>query len=243
MSNVQRIEAVARFSDFSDIVNTEFTKARCRVFYAGKNRNRTKITDSAVEKFINRKGYANVPVIAHLYKGDDGKWRVGGHDSKFVINADGSVEVVDETVPFGVIPENCDPSFEEIKEPSGEIKKYFCVDVILWTHRYNIMDAAKTDDIYFNQSMEINLNTYHIDGENYCVIEDFNLSALCLLNHDPYNRENEVEPCFPSAAVGRFELERMSDLNVMYEKLKELKNYEFNKGGKYIGAKQNKLRA
>ncbi len=230
MDKVKQIETVVRFSDFSDIENTRFTKARCRVLYTGKNRNHTIITDGAVKKLIAGKGYANVPVIAHLYRGEDGKWRVGGHDSKFIINADGSCEVVDETIPFGVIPENCNPSFEEVKEQSGEIKKYFCVDVILWTHRYNIMDAAKTDIIYFNQSMEIEFNSYYYNDDNYCTIEDFDLSALCLLNHDPYNKENEVEPCFPSAAVGRFNLDKMSEFSVMLDELKKIQNYNFDKG-------------
>lgn len=226
MSEIRQFDSVVGLSDFS-VINSEFTRARCRILYSGRNRNRTEITESALNKFINRKGYANVPVVAHLYKGDDGKWRVGGHDSKFLIDANGNLEIIDETVPFGLIPESCNPSFEDVTEKSGEVKRYFCVDIILWTHRYNIMDAVKSDEIWFNQSMEIYFDTYYFDEDDYCVIDDFNLSALCLLNHDPYNRANEVEPCFPSAAVTKFNLDDYkNEFNILYDKIKNIESKE-----------------
>ena len=219
MSKTKYFDSVAGISGFS-VIDPELTRARCRILYTGRNRNRTDITENALNKLITRKGYANKPVVAHLYKGDDGKWRVGGHDSKLVINNDG-YEIIDETIPFGVIPEDCNPAFENVTEPSGEVKRYFCVDIILWTHRYNIMDAAKSDEIWFNQSMEITFETYYFDEDDYCVIDDFNLSALCLLNHDPYNRENEVEPCFPSAAVTKFDFNKLKcEFDVLYDKIK-----------------------
>lgn len=218
LENLKYFNSVAKMSEFN-VLNSKFTRGRCRIMYTGRNRNYTDITEDALNKLIERKGYANVPVVAHLYKGDDGKWRVGGHDSKFVITAEG-FEIIDETIPFGTIPEDCNPAFEEITEPSGEVKKYFCVDIILWTHRYNIMDAAKSDELWFNQSMEININHCDYDRDDYCIIDDFDLSALCLLNHDPYNKENEVEPCFPSAGVNKFSIDKLKqEFKNMYVEL------------------------
>lgn len=237
MSEKRQLDAVMSLSDFS-VINSQFTRARCRIMYTGKNRNRTNITDEALNKLINRKGYANVPVVAHLYKDDDGKWRVGGHDSKFVISSDGDFEIINETIPFGVIPESCNPSFEDVTERSGEVKRYFCVDIILWTHRYNIMDAVKSDEIWFNQSMEITYDDYCYDNDNYCTINDFNLSALCLLNHDPYNKEKEVEPCFPSSIVTEFNLNNFKkEFNILYDKLNQL---IFNRGAINLDIEQLK---
>lgn len=237
MGEIRHIDSVAKLSGFS-VINSDFTRARCRVMYTGRNRNYTDITEEALNKLIARKGYMNVPVVAHLYKGSDGKWRVGGHDSKIQITAEGGFEIIDETVPFGVIPEDCNPSFEVVTEASGEVKRYFCVDVILWTHRYNIMDAVKSEELYFNQSMEITINHCDYDREDYCVIDDFNLSALCLLNHDPANKENEVEPCFPSAGVKKFEMSNMqSEFEVLLGKLKE---FEIAKGVKDLDITQVK---
>lgn len=190
--------------------------------YTGRNRNYTDITEDALNKVISRKGYANIPVIAHLYKGNDGKLRVGGHDMDIVLKADGGIDYVDLTVPFGVVPEDCNPCFEDVTEKSGEVKRYFCVDVILWTHRYDIMDAAAGDEIYFNQSMEINVNHCYYDRDDYCVIGDFDFSALCLLNRDTYDKGKNVEPCFPSAGVSKFDLSEMkNEFDSMYSEMKK----------------------
>lgn len=219
MEDLKYFNSVAKISDFS-ILNSKLTRGRCRIMYTGRNRNYTDITEDALNKLIDRKGYANIPVVAHLYKGDDGKWRVGGHDSKFVITSEG-FEIINETIPFGTIPEDCNPAFEEVTESSGEVKRYFCVDVILWTHRYNIMDATRSDELWFNQSMEIEINSSNYDRDGYCIIDDFDLSALCLLNHDPYNKENEVEPCFPSAGVNKFSIDKFKqEFKDMYTELK-----------------------
>lgn len=222
MGDLKYFNSVAKISDFS-VLNSRFTRGRCRIMYAGRNNNRTNITENALNKLIARKDFANVPVVAHLYKGDDGKWRVGGHDSKFV-TTDTGFEIVDETIPFGVIPEDCNPAFEEVAEYLNgvkEVKRYFCVDILLWTHRYNIMDAVKDDELWFNQSMEIEINDSYHDRDGYCIINDFDLSALCLLNHDPYNEENEVEPCFPSAGVGKFGIDKLKqEFKNMYTELK-----------------------
>lgn len=226
----RQIEVCAMLSNFS-VINSELTRARCRVFSTGRNRNNSDITKNALNKLIARKGYANKPVVAHLYKGTDGKWRVGGHDTKWVIDSSGKQEIIDETIPFGVIPEKCNPTVEDVVENSGEVRQYFCVDIILWTHRYNILDAVKSDEIWFNQSMEITFDKCHYDKDGYCVIDDFDLSALCLLNHDVHNKNNEVYPCFPSAVVTKFSLDGMKgEFDIMFNKLKELEKQKGENG-------------
>ena len=130
MENIElkSIDMTAKFSKFQ-VINKDFTRCRCNIFYTGRNRNYSDITKEALQKFINRKGYANVPVVAHLFKDDNGNYRVGGHDSKIILSSEG-IEFIDETVPFGVIPEDCNPSMDLITERSGEQREYFSVDVI-----------------------------------------------------------------------------------------------------------------
>lgn len=221
----KNIDMVAKFSEFQ-VINKDFTRCRCNVFYTGRNRNYSDITENALEKFISRKGYANVPVVAHLMKDDDGNYYIGGHDRKIIISNSG-IDFVDETVPFGVIPENCNPSMDLITEKSGEQRKYFSVDVILWTHRYPIMEASFGDEIYFNQSMEINFDDYEYDGD-YTVIKDFSMSALCLLNRKIGNTgygEN-VEPCFESSVVKKFSVDESKFKQNFELMLQTLKQYE-----------------
>ena len=232
MGKLKTIEMTAKLSNFS-VINKDFTRCRCNVFYTGRNRNYSDITKEALQKFINRKGYANVPVVAHLYKGDDGKLRVGGHDSKIILSEEG-IEFINECVPFGVIPEDCNPSMDLIIEKSGEQREYFSVDIILWTHRYPIMDAAFSDEIYFNQSMEITLETFYEDDDGYTVIDDFTMSALCLLNKS-MNREDNVEPAFESSMVKKFSINEEQFKKNFELMLEELKSY-----GSDIKSIQNK---
>lgn len=210
----------AKFSNFQ-VINKDFTRCRCNVFYTGRNRNYSDITEEALQKFIARKGYANVPVVAHLFKDESGKYRVGGHDSKLILSNEG-IEFVNECVPFGVIPEDCNPSMDLITERSGEQRQYFSVDIILWTHRYPIMEAAFSDDVYFNQSMELNFDEISMDGD-YTVVHDFSMSALCLLNRSLSPDEN-CEPCFESSRVKSFSLDEdkfKQNFELMLDKLKQ----------------------
>lgn len=227
MENIElkSIDMTAKFSKFQ-VINKDFTRCRCNVFYTGRNRNYSDITKEALQKFIERKGYANVPVVAHLMKDDDGNYRVGGHDSKIILSSEG-IEFIDETVPFGVIPEDCNPSMDLITERSGEQREYFSVDVILWTHRYPIMEAAFSDEVYFNQSMEITFDQYHED-EDYIVVDNFSMSALCLLNRSLSQNDN-IEPCFESSRVSKFSLDENKFRQNFELMLETLKQYETGK--------------
>ena len=176
--------------------NEDFTRCRCSILYTGKNRNNSFITEDALKKFIDRKGYANVPVVAHLQKDEKGSYFVGGHDTRIVISDD-EIEIVGGCVPFGVIPEDCSPAVEIIEEPSGKKRGYFSVDVLLWTHRYPIIDAASDSEIMFSQSMEAVFNETHTENGTV-IVDDFSISALCLLG---IKNGREIEPCFEAAAL------------------------------------------
>lgn len=224
--DLKNIEMTAKFSNF-EVLNEDFTRCRCSVFYTGRNRNYSDITEAALDKFISRKGYANIPVVAHLMKDDDGNFYVGAHDRKIILSNEG-IDFIDETIPYGVIPEDCNPSKDLITEKSGMQRKYFSVDVILWSHRYPIVEASYNDEIYFNQSMEIVFDSCETDSDGYVVVHDFHMSALCLLNKRDSsgtdgNNKNQ-EPCFESSQVKKFSIDESKfkqNFELMLEKLKQ----------------------
>ena len=157
--------------------------------------------------------------MAHLYKDeDDGSWRIGGQDSKWVIT-NTSMEVGNECIPFGTIPESANVHKEEVLEADGiTTNTYVVMDILLWTGRFNIMDAAYSDDVYFNQSCELSINEYHYKENDVLAIDDFTFSALCLLNKSDDNSKN-VRPCFGSCRV-----EKIKNFSVNEGSFK--KNYE-----------------
>ena len=222
----QTLGFTSKLSDF-EIINQEFIRCKCYMLATGDNVNGSDITLESVQKAIARGEFYNKPVVAHLYKDEDtGKWRVGGHDSKWVIT-NTSMEIINECIPFGTIPESSDLKLEEILEPDGEtINTYLTCQLILWTGRFNIMDAAYSDDIYFNQSCELSINEYHYKENDVLAIDDFTFSALCLLNKssDP---DKNVSPCFPSCRVEKMKVFSIDtdkfkqNFELMLEKLKQ----------------------
>ena len=222
---IQKIDFSTKLSDFK-VLNPDFTRCRCSVFYTGKNRNHSNISDSALQKLIARKGYANVPVVGSI-KEYDGKKIMGGHDRKLEIT-DTDIKIINECIPYGVIPEDCNPKMEVITDVHGIEKEYFCVDIILWTHYFpEVMEAAGDSEIFFSQSMEIEVTEGSYDENyDYYNIEDFNLQALCLLGrYTGEMKDKSTEPCFEDSVVRRFEIN--DDFKKKFDTLLEkIKSYE-----------------
>lgn len=222
----QTLGFTSKLSDF-EIVNQEFIRCKCYMLATGDNVNGSDITLESVQKAISRGEFYNKPVVAHLYKDEEnGQWRVGGHDSKWIIT-NTSIEIVNECIPFGVIPESSNIQLEEVLEADGEtINTYLTCQIILWVGRFNIMDAAYSDEIYFNQSCELSINEYHYKDNDILAIDDFTFSALCLLNKSDDKSKN-VRPCFPSCRVEKMkafsidESQFKQNFELMLEKLKQ----------------------
>lgn len=204
---LKNIDNVSKFSNFQ-VLNPDFIRCKCNVFYTGKNRNYSIITNEALQKFIERKGYANVPVVGHIKRNKDGKLIMGSHDRKIEISNDG-IQEINECSAFGVIPLDCNPRMETIVNASGIEKEYFTVDIILWSHYFpELMETKYDDEIYFNHSMEISLLDVSYDND-YTVINDFSLQALCMLgkyDNTHGNAEDNSEPCFEDSRIKRFSL-------------------------------------
>ena len=226
--DLKNIDTTAKFSNFQ-VLNPDFVRCKCNVMYTGKNRNYTDITDEALQRFIERKGYANVPVIGHIKSSNkNGKPIMGSHDRKIEITNDG-IQEINECTAYGVIPLDANPRMEKIIDVHGIEKEYFTVDVILWTHYFpELMETAYSDEVYFNQSMEITLLDFDIQ-EQYTVINDFSLQALCMLgkydcSHGNGDESDTSEPCFEDSRIRRFSVDEnqfKQNFELMLEKLRQ----------------------
>ena len=216
----KNIDTTAKFSNFQ-VLNPDFVRCKCNVMYTGRNRNYTDITDEALRKFIERKGYANIPVIGHIKPNKNGKSIMGSHDRKIEISNDG-IQEINECTAYGVIPLDANPRMEKIVDAHGIEREYFTVDIVLWNHYFpELMETAYNDEVYFNQSMEIRLLDTSMDNE-YVVINDFSMQALCLLGK--YDNSDNSEPCFEDSRVKRFSFDESQfkqNFELMLEKLKQ----------------------
>lgn len=175
-----------KFENITDL-NPSFAAADVAIAYAGRNRNISCISKDVFDKAIP--SLKNCPLVGRY---DADKDDFGSHDIRVTKNANGEFIIANATVPFGVIPESSNIRWETVTEEDGTQREYLYCTVILWKRQYGYDCLAKQDT--WNQSMEIEVNSYVIDQDGYCVIEDMIFEALCILG-------NGVEPCFESASV------------------------------------------
>ena len=216
------------FDNFQPINNTGFVRGQCKVAYAGKNRNYTDIPRTAFDSAEST--IFGVPIV--------GNWledihNFGGHDLMLETRGN-KLSIKDNTVPYGFVPQDANPRWEEIYDENGNAKSYFVVDVILWKERYPEPIQFIIDN-KVNQSMEIMVKDGEWDDDwEYFVIHDFYYSALCLLGRDVDEEgtkgEDNVEPCFEQSEVEIVDFNMSSDFQNTFEELKEA-----FKGGETVG--------
>ena len=211
--------------------NDTLSKARCRIFYKGGNRNGTFITDEFANELISTLHY--VPVKG-IYDGND----FTDHGEK---RSEGQI--------YGIVPETNNFAWEQHLDEDGVERTYACTDVYLFTALY----PEASEAIGKSQSMELYEPSlsYHFsifNGQKYVVFEHGSFLGLQVLGDD-------VEPCFEGASFfslqqsiedtiqkiksysmgGKSEMKinfKLSD-NQKYNYIWELLNSECNEEGNY----------
>ena len=154
------------------------SKARCRIFYKGGNRNGTFITDEFAEKLLESIPYAPVKGI---YNGEEEDFT--DHGAK---RSEGRI--------YGIVPATPNVTWEDHEDDDGEIRTYACVDVLIYTGIY----TEAHDIIGKGQSMELYAPSLKgewkiINGKKYYVFSEGCFLGLQALG-------DSVEPCFEGAA-------------------------------------------
>ena len=154
------------------------SKARCRIFYKGGNRNGTYITDEFAEKLLETIPYAPVKGI---YDGEEEDFT--DHGMK---RSEGRI--------YGIVPATPNITWEEHEDDDGEIRTYACVDVLVYTGIY----SEAHEIIGKGQSMELYAPSLKgewkvINGKKYYVFSEGCFLGLQALG-------DSVEPCFEGAA-------------------------------------------
>ena len=154
------------------------SKARCRIFYKGGNRNGTYITDEFAEKLLESIPYAPVKGI---YDGDEEDFT--DHGMK---RSEGRI--------YGIVPATPNVTWEEHEDDDGEVRTYACVDVLIYTGIY----TEAHDIIGKSQSMELYAPSLKgdwkiINGKKYYVFTEGCFLGLQALG-------DSIEPCFEGAA-------------------------------------------
>ena len=156
--------------------NDIFSKARCRVFYKGANRNGTFITDEFAEELISTFQY--IPVKG-IHDGED-------FTDHGTARSEGQI--------YGIVPETNNFAWEQHLDKDGVERTYACTDVLLFTALY----PEANDIVSKPQSMELYEPSlsYHmaiVQGQKYVVFDHGRFLGLQVLG-------DAVEPCFEGAS-------------------------------------------
>lgn len=172
-------------SVYGDITsyNEVLSKARCRIFYKGANRNGTFITEEFAEQLISTLPYVPVKGIYDTMKDDftdHGRERYEGRI-------------------YGIVPENPNFAWENHLDVDGVERTYACTDVYLFTGLYK---QEAFDIVQKSQSMELYADSIdgewqYIGGKRYFVFTKGRFLGLQALGED-------YEPCFEGAAFYTF---------------------------------------
>lgn len=181
--------------------NEVLSKARCRIFYKGANRNGTFITDEFAEQLISTLPYVPVKGIYDSVKDDftdHGRERYEGRI-------------------YGIVPENPNFAWEKHLDVDGIEREYACTDVFLFTGIYK---EEALDIIQKSQSMELYADSIegdwqYIEGRKFFVFTKGRFLGLQALGED-------YEPCFEGAAFYTL-VDSIKDL------IGEVEKFELNK--------------
>lgn len=217
-------------------INEEFTLCKCYVQSTGMNRNMSYMSKENIIKNSSTLHYA--PVVGHLIKKEDGSFYMGGHD--WEIDEDLNIKSI--CVPYGVVT-NDEFEFETVDEYGKDVE-YMTATVILWTGRYpELMEAIYSEDIYFNQSMELVVNQYrpYEEDSNYTELLDWSYSALCMLGKaDDKNSVEHTEPCFIESKIIPYSFDKSEFVDEMSKMREELAFYFERKGEEESMDEENK---
>lgn len=196
-------------------LNKTFEYGRCAIAYAGLNRNRSNISKEAFEKALPT--LKNVPLVANYDIETD---TLGGHDLKIVTNAEGEMQLINATSPFGLVPESAKQWWEDV-----DGTEYLMTEVLLWKRSPATQHILAKGSVA--QSMEINLydelGNYQIEADGSCTINNFEFEALCAIG---------VEPCFEEASVQIGAEKALSSYSEQFSlMLSDLKQFSLEKGG------------
>ena len=195
-----QVTVYGKMEKFSDTIS----RGRCRVFYKGRNRNGTYITDEFAEKLIKSAPYTPVKGIYDTYDED-----YTDHGQK---RSEGRI--------YGVVPADPNFAWEWHNDEDGKAREYACFDVLYYTALYK--EAGQIDGK--GESMELFRDTLKgdwkiIDGKKTYVFTDGCFLGLQALGDD-------VEPCFEGASFYNLNGESNSTCDTESNIIALLEKYE-----------------
>lgn len=181
------------------------TKIRVRIFYKGRNRNGSYISDEFAEKLIKTLPYTP---IKGIYDEDSEDYTDHGEE-----RSEGRI--------YGIVPENFNFAWEKYLDEDGVEREYACADVLLYTALYKEANDIKGK----SQSMELYKPSIKGQWINTNGQTTYKYSDGCFLGLQVLG--DSVTPCFEGSSFFSLKDEQVFALfTKLFEKIDNL-----SKGG------------
>ena len=179
-------------------INKYISECEIKVFYYGKNRNRSYISKAVANQIAN--SLPRTPIVA-LYNERIEDYE--DHAEEIVINKDG-IRFIKKTIPYGAVSEHAPIVWKKVIDINGLEKEYMVAKGYLWTGRYphlkSIIENPKGQSMeFFEESVVGNWAKFDNDDTEFFIFNEADISALCILGDD-------VEPCFEDSTIGKPEI-------------------------------------
>lgn len=213
-----------------------------RLCHIDKNVNKSKITMSSMEEAIP--SAYNMPILAYIYKDDDGNYQFAGHE--FFVNDENEIEY--EEVPVGTIPESA--SLQLVYDEDAD-KTYLDGNGIIWRTYSRAADIIEREKKLW-VSVELVVDELSFDSkEKVLVLEKFRFSGVTILGRDRYTGE-EIQPGMVGSNISLADFSEKNNsvfshndkvielLSILNEKIDNLNIQQISKeGGKEPSMKKN----
>lgn len=174
--------------------------------------------DSETQMKCAEKSIRGIPLLAHVYKNEDDKWVLGGHDTKVEATdtPDGyDYQLIYLEKAYGFVPEDT-----IITQVEKDGKKYLSCTALIWReYSQQLLDILDSNDGALEVSMEINVDDFSFREDGFFEITDFTFLGITMLGVG-------VQPAMAGANLSLF---TCGDVKTELEEMKKI--YSLEKGG------------
>ena len=174
--------------------------------------------DSETQMKCAEKSIRGIPLLAHVYKNEDDKWVLGGHDTRIEATdtPDGyDYQLIYLEKAYGFVPEDT-----IITQVEKDGKKYLSCTALIWReYSQQLLDVLDSNDGTLEVSMEIDVDDFSFREDGFFEITDFTFLGITMLGVG-------VKPAMAGANLSLF---TCGDVKTELEEMKKI--YSLEKGG------------
>lgn len=221
------------FEEVTKVKDSRFSLYKIWLLNIGKNVHGSIFSKNAVLEALPT--LKNIPIVVAIEEDIFGESDFKDHNVKITVENNGRIVRKKDTQAIGVIPESCNPKFEErFNSVSGKMEEYLTVEAIVWNRFDEAVNILNETGIK-KQSMELS-NEYegYENEEGNFVFTKFSFDGSCILGDNitsaiPNSTIEKLPVLDYSYSTFEEEIEKeMLDFQAYYEKHlgKELEEVE-----------------